>query len=60
MKFYEFTIKVKTLQKPSDALWYITRKLKDVMPVLSIDYKELEDRPLTTEHHGGQTDATKN
>ncbi len=51
---------MKTLQKPSEALWYITRKLKDVMPVLSIDYKELEDRPTTTEHHGGQTDDTKN
>tara|TARA_R100000781_G_scaffold2436_1_gene3955 strand:- start:128 stop:301 length:174 start_codon:yes stop_codon:yes gene_type:complete len=53
MKFYQFTVKVKTLQNPSDAIWFITNKLKEVLPVMSIEYKELEDRPTDVEHHGG-------
>ncbi len=53
MKFYQFTVKVKTIQKPSDAIWFITQKLKEVLPVMSIEYKELEDRPTDVEHHGG-------
>tara|TARA_R100000781_G_scaffold2454_4_gene3973 strand:+ start:434 stop:625 length:192 start_codon:yes stop_codon:yes gene_type:complete len=59
MKFYEFTVTVKTIQKPSDAIWYITTKLKDVLPVISINYKEVEDRPTTVEHHGGVNEDTK-
>ena len=52
-KTYQFTLKVKTLQSPKDLIWFITRKLKDVLPVLSLDFKELEERPTPVEHHGG-------
>ena len=52
-KTYELTLKVKTLQTPKDIMWYITRKLKDVMPVLSLEFHEIDDRPTSVEHHGG-------
>tara|TARA_Y100001951_G_scaffold28120_1_gene21913 strand:- start:10 stop:255 length:246 start_codon:yes stop_codon:yes gene_type:complete len=52
-KTYELTLKVKTLQTPKDLMWYITRKLKDVMPVLSLEFHEIDDRPTSVEHHGG-------
>ena len=57
-KTYQFTIKIRTNQLPKDAIWFLKRKLKDVLPVVSIDYKELEDRPTDVEHHGGIQDAT--
>ena len=53
---YELTIKVKTNQDPRGDLWRIVNKIKDLMPVLSIDYHLLDERPTTDEHHGGITD----
>jgi len=52
-KKYKFTINVHTKLSPSEAIWYITSKLKDALPVLSINYDVVEDRPTTDEHHGG-------
>ncbi len=37
-KKYKFTINVHTKLSPSEAIWYITSKIKDSLPVLSIDY----------------------
>ena len=56
-KTYQFTIKIRTNQLPKDAIWFLSQKLKDVLPVISIDYQELEDRPTDVEHHGGYQDA---
>jgi len=56
-KKYEFTIKLKTNANPSDAIYHIARKLKDSLPILSIEYRQLEDRPTNDEHHGGITDS---
>ena len=56
-KKYQFTVTIDTIQRPKDIVWYITRKLRDVMPVISIDIKEVQDRPTSDEHHGGVTDG---
>jgi hypothetical protein len=55
-KKYKFTLNVRTKLSPSEAIWYITQKIKDSIPVLSIDYDIVEDRPTTDEHHGGTLD----
>ncbi len=55
-KKYKFTVNVRTKLTPSEAIWYITQKLKDAVPVLSIDYDIVDDRPTNVEHHGGTTD----
>ena len=55
-KKYEFTIKVKTNHDPRQAIFEIVKALKGMIPVLSIDYSLVEDRPTTDEHHGGITD----
>ena len=52
-KKYELTIRVKTNQDPRGDLWRIVNKIKDLMPVLSIDYQLIDDRPTSDEHHGG-------
>ena len=53
MKHYQVVIDLTTKQQPKDILWYIHRKLKDVLPVLSVNMKEVVDRPTNDEHHGG-------
>ena len=55
-KKYQITVTVVTIQSPKDIVWFITRKLKDVMNTIGIDIKEVEDRPTSDEHHGGVTD----
>ena len=55
-KKYKFTLNVRTKLSPSEVIWFITSKIKDALPVLSIDYDVVEDRPTTDEHHGGITD----
>ena len=54
-KQYEFTLKVKTNHDPRQAIFKIVDALKGMIPVLSIDYHLVEDRPTTDEHHGGIT-----
>jgi len=55
-KKYKFTVSVRTKLTPSEAIWFITQKLKDALPVLSIDYDIIEDRETNVEHHGGVVD----
>ena len=55
-KKYEFSIKVRTNHDPRDAIFDIVQRLKDVIPVLSIDYHLVEERPTSDEHHGGIVD----
>ena len=55
-KKYEFTIKVKTNHDPREDLWRIVNKIRDLMPVLSIEHHLIDDRPTTDEHHGGLQD----
>ena len=55
-KKYELTIKVKTNHAPREDLWRIVNKIKDLMPVLSIEHHLIDDRPTNDEHHGGLQD----
>jgi len=55
-KKYELVIRVKTNHDPRTDLWRIVQRIKDLMPVLSIEHHLIEDRPTTDEHHGGITD----
>jgi len=57
-KKYELTIKVKTNHDPRTDLWRIVQRIKDLMPVLSIEHHLIEDRPTTDEHHGGIQDES--
>ena len=50
---YELTINVRTNKDPRGDLWRIVNKIKDLMPVLSIDYHLIDERPTNDEHHGG-------
>ena len=43
-KQYQITITVATIQRPKDIVWYVTRKLKDVMPTIGIEINEIVDR----------------
>ena len=57
-KSYEFTIKVKTNYDPRSLVFKLVDHIKALMPVLSISYHLIEDRPTDVEHHGGVTDGT--
>jgi|TARA_R100001530_G_C4284181_1_gene146359 hypothetical protein len=52
-KQYKFTINVRTNHNPKEAIFEIVNALKGMLPVLSIDYNLVEDRPTDIEHHGG-------
>ena len=52
-KTYQFTINVKTNHNPREAIFEIVNALKGMLPVLSVDYHLVEDRPTSDEHHGG-------
>ena len=52
-KKYQFSINVKTNDDPRDAIFKIVQQLKGLLPVLSIEYRLIEDRPTNDEHHGG-------
>ena len=52
-KQYTFTLSVKTNHDPKETIFEIVNALKGMIPVLSIDYRLVEDRPTSDEHHGG-------
>tara|TARA_R100000152_G_C6687182_1_gene119643 strand:- start:521 stop:703 length:183 start_codon:yes stop_codon:yes gene_type:complete len=55
-KKYQITVTVLSIQSPKDIIWFITKKLKDVMNTIGIEVKEIDDRPTNNEHHGGVID----
>ena len=57
-KQYNFTISVKTNHDPKEAIFEIVNALKGMIPVLSINYRLVEDRPTNDEHHGGVVSDT--
>ncbi len=59
MKQYEITVKIRTAILPKDIVWFITQKLKDVLPIISINYEVIEDRDTSIEHHGGISDSSE-
>ena len=52
-KTYKVTFTVKTGSEPKDILNFINKRVKDALPVLSLNYEVVEDRPTNIEHHGG-------
>jgi len=56
MKQYQITLKIKTAILPKDIIWFVTQKLKGVLPIISINYEVIEDRDTSVEHHGGVND----
>ena len=58
-KKYQFSINVKTNKDPRDAIFQIVKQLKGLLPVLSIDYRLIEERETNLEHHGGIDDNSK-
>ena len=56
---YKFTISVKTNHDPRDAIFEIVNQLKGILPVLSIDYRLVEERDTNIEHHGGLNDSSE-
>ncbi len=52
-KKYEFSIKVKTNKDPRKVIFEMVTKLKELLPILSIEHHLIEDRPTNEEHHGG-------
>ena len=55
-KTYKVTFTVTTKSDPKDILTFIQKRIKDALPVLSLDYELIEDRPTNVEHHGGVVD----
>ena len=55
-KTYKVTFTVSTKSSPKDVLDFIQRRIKDALPVLSLNYELIEDRPTDIEHHGGIQD----
>ena len=60
MKQYKFTVVVRTSMDVKNIVWAFAHKLKDAFPIVSIDFTEINDRPTTTEHHGGDLDDLDN
>ena len=56
-KNYKVTLTVTTKSDPRDVVDFIQRRIKEALPVLSLNYELIEDRPTTVEHHGGNQDA---
>ena len=55
-KTYKVTFTVTTKSNPKDILTFIQKRIKDALPVLSLDYELVEDRPTSVAHHGGVTE----
>mgnify|MGYP003144745093 CR=1 FL=1 len=55
-KTYKVTLTVTTASSPKDIVNFIQKRIKEAMPVLSLNYELVEDRPTSVEHHGGVVD----
>ena len=42
-----------------EIVWAFTHKLKDAFPIVSISFDEVNERPTSTEHHGGYSDLNE-
>ena len=52
-KTYKVTLTVTTASEPKDILHFIQQRIKNALPVFSLEYTLVEDRPTDIEHHGG-------
>ena len=58
-KTYKVTLTVTTASSPKDILTFIQTRIKNALPVFSLDYELVDDRPTNIEHHGGLQDDDK-
>ena len=56
MPKYKLEFSIETKSDPREVVNFIQKRIKDALPVLSMRYELVEDRPTSTEHHGGVTD----
>ena len=56
-KTYKVTLTVTTASDPKDILEFIRKRIKNALPVFSLEYSLVEDRPTSVEHHGGNQDG---
>ena len=56
-KNYKVTLTVTTKSDPRDVVDFIQRRIKEALPVLSLNYELIEERPTSIEHHGGNPHA---
>jgi hypothetical protein len=55
-KTYKVTLTVTTASDPKDILTFIRTRIKNALPVFSLEYDLVDDRPTNDEHHGGKVD----
>ena len=55
---YTVELTIETKSDPRDIIDFIQRRIKDALPVLSLDYHLIEERPTSDEHHGGCQDES--
>ena len=55
-KTYKVTLTVTTASDPKDILTFIRKRIKNALPVFSLEYDLVDERPTTDEHHGGVVD----
>jgi len=55
-KTYKVTLTVTTKSDPRDIIDFVQKRIRDALPVLSLDYHLVEDRDTNVEHHGGVQD----
>ena len=53
-KTYKVTLTVTTASSAKDVLDFIQKRIKNALPVFSLDYELVDDRPTSVEHHGGE------
>ena len=52
---YELILRIRTTTDPHSLLYQIHEDIKEHVNVVGIDYRHVDDRPTTIEHHGGYT-----
>ena len=52
-KTYKVTLTVTTASSAKDVLDFIQKRIKNALPVFSLDYELVDERPTSDEHHGG-------
>tara|TARA_Y100001963_G_scaffold141410_1_gene209586 strand:- start:246 stop:431 length:186 start_codon:yes stop_codon:yes gene_type:complete len=55
-KTYKVTLTVTTASSAKDVLDFIKKRIKNALPVFSLDYELVDERPTNDEHHGGKVD----
>ena len=55
-KTYKVTLTVTTASEPKHILEFIQKRIKNALPVFSLEYDLVDERPTTDEHHGGVVD----